>query len=113
MRLTMSCVERPNCVPNLTTVSETVKKSIASQTQASQLYKRRSKGEVVRSSVDDATHPVQKRPHCVQVISLTTSRKGLDRPTLSLFGTRFRRKYGSIGGNEGGETERGRVAPQL
>jgi len=36
-RLTMSCVDRLNCFCRLTTVSDTLKKSMASQAQANQL----------------------------------------------------------------------------
>jgi hypothetical protein len=43
------------------------------------------------------TYPERKRPRCVQVMSLRTSRNGLACSTLSLFGRRFCRKYGAIG----------------
>jgi hypothetical protein len=53
------------------------------------------------------THPEKKRPHCVKVRLLRTSHNGLVRSTFSLFGMRFRKKYGTIGGNRTKEIELG------
>ena len=69
--------------------------------------------------LEDTTYPERKRPHCVQVRLLRTSHNGLVRSTFSFFGRRFRRKYGAIeaiyieGSSTRGETEGGRVDPEL
>ena len=90
---------RWNWACRFTRLSETQKKSIASQVQASHLQEIRIeiKAQPVRR-VKETTHPEKKRPHCVQVISLRTSCSDLARSTPSLFGSRFRRMYGVIEG---------------
>lgn len=118
MSLTRSCVERWNWASKFTIFSETLKKSIASQAQANHLRKK-IKIEIKIQPLEDTTYPERKRPHCVQVRLLRTSHNGLVRSTFSFFGRRFRRKYGAIeaiyieGSSTRGETEGGRVDPEL
>jgi len=56
-----------------------------------------------------STHPERNMPHCVQVRPARTSSNGLARSAFSLFGMRFRRKYGAIGDEE----EEGERSPKL
>ena len=99
----MSCVERLNWASRFTTLSETLKKSIASQAQANHLQINQNVDQSLTLSTTlggakDTTYPEKNIPHCTQVRPARTSRKGLARSTFSFFGRRFRRKYGAIGG---------------
>jgi len=91
----MSCVERLNCACKFTTVSETLKKSIASQVQANHLQNG-DQSSIPLGGAKDKTYPEMKRPHCTKVRLPRTSSNGLARSTFSLFGMRLRRKYGAI-----------------
>jgi len=84
-----------NCPCRFTTVSETLKKSIASQVQANHLQNG-DQSSIPLGGAKDATYPEKKRPHCIRVRFARTSNNGLAPSTFSLFGTRFRRKYGAI-----------------
>ena len=82
-------------------MSDTLKKSMASHAQASQL-RRQIEIEDQNSSTppaakDTTTHPERKSPHCVKVTVCKTSHSGLARSAFSLFGIRFRTKDGAIG----------------
>ena len=84
------------------TVRDTLKKSIASQDHANHLreIKVEIKVQLVNpfGTAKGTTYPEKKRPHCVKVRLLRTSHNGLVRSVFSLFGRRFRKKYGAIGG---------------
>ena len=92
----MACVLLWNCAWRFVTLSDTEKKSIASQVHASQLLGPMSVSIAHHYQAKYRAYPERNSAHWVGVSSPNTVSRGRACCRVSLLGRRFRRKIGAI-----------------